>query len=173
MKLYRSRSSYANTPQEAQQSPLPFYRSHSTYGQPQPAEISRRPTWRGFEDVTHRKRIIAALLICFVLFIGVAPVLLGRAGRTATDSEAVIRVIATLDGKPWSGLLEFKLSGSEQWLGSMVPCETRLPPGVYGIRVSGGGPHRGALKDIMPLGSRYVGAGETITLIVVYEGEGT
>lgn len=88
--------------------------------------------------------------------------------------EAVVRVIATLDGKPWSGILEFKLSGSEQWLGSIVPYEIHLRPGVYGIHIAAGGPHNSTLRDVTPTGSRYVGAGQTITFIVAFDGgEGT
>lgn len=158
MRLYRSRSSYGKTTSEARQT-----------------AVSHRQTWRGFEDVTRRRRTLAALLIFCTLFIGVVPVLLGRVVRGAMPGgEAVVRVIATLDGKPWSGILEFKLSGSEQWLGSIVPYEIHLRPGVYGIHIAAGGPHNSTLRDVTPTGSRYVGAGQTITFIVAFDGgEGT
>ncbi len=158
MRLYRSRSSYRKTTSEERRTAVPH-----------------RQTWRGFEDTTRRRRILAALLIFCTLFVGVAPVLLGRVVRGAVPGgEAVVRVIATLDGKPWSGVLAFNLSGSEQWLGSIAPYEIRLGPGVYGIHVAAGGPRNSALGDVTPPGSRYVGAGETITFTVAFEGrEGT
>ena len=131
-------------------------------------------TWRGFEDVTRRRRILLALLPFCILVIGMVPVLLDRVALgTAPWAAATVCVTATLDGEPWSGVLGFKVSGSEEWLGSMVPCEIRLPPGVYGMGTASGGPHDGVLRGVVPAASRYVGAGQTVTFTVTYDRKGT
>ena len=165
MKLYKSRSSYTTPPRPSRSAEGARYRGRSRYkvalsGRPEQA----RSSWRGSEELARVKRgLPVSLAFCVVLGMAL-PMFFGQIRRVvAPEGETVVRIQATQKGMAWSGRLAFRLTGAQQWTGSMVPYEIFVRPGVYSLAVTGGGPPDTKLVSIAPGGSQLGRAGETIT----------
>lgn len=119
-----------------------------------------------------RVRRALPLLLTFCLFVVlVVPVFSGWVRRAAVpQGEVLLHIVVLKDGKPWNGSLPFQLIGTEQWNGSMAPYDLLVPPGVYALRVRGGGPRNAHLVGIVPSGSQLGQAGQTLTFTVTYTG---
>lgn len=172
MKLYKSRSSYAGPRSPARSRDGVRYRAKSRYQMGPRARAGGTGTrWRTSEELARAKRGLPVFLtLCLVLGL-VLPIFFGQVGRSAApQGETVVLVQASLNGKPWSGRLPFRLKGSTAWTGSMVPYEVFAQPGVYTLAVAGGGPAGAKVAGVVPTGSVLGRAGETITFTVEFAG---
>ena len=165
MRLYKSRSSYTTAPRPSGSADGARYRGRSRYK----AALSGRPevarsSWRTSEELAKVKRGLPVFL-AFCVVLGMAlPMFFGQVRRVvAPEGETIVHIQATQKGMAWSGRLAFRLTGAQQWTGSMVPYEIFVRPGVYSLTVAGAGPPGAKLVSIMPAGSQLGRAGETIT----------
>ncbi|MCE5193079.1 MAG: hypothetical protein ABFD13_06510 [Candidatus Cryosericum sp.] len=173
MKLYRSPSSYRTAPRPVKSTGGVRYRARSRYKTGRSSRMNRGgASWRTSEELEKAKRGLPVFLtLCVVLGL-VLPIFFGQVGRAAApQGETVVLVQATLNGKPWSGRLAFRLNGATQWTGSMVPYEVFALPGVYGLAVTGGGPAGAKMLGVTPTGSVLGRPGETITFTVEFTGQ--
>lgn len=172
MRLYRSRSSYTAAPRPAKSMDGARYRAKSHYKMGSSVRTNRGgASWRSSEELAKAKRgLLVFLTLCVVLGLAL-PIFFGQVGRAAApQGETVVRIQATLNGKPWSGRLPFRLNGATLWTGSMVPYEVFALPGVYTLAVAGGGPAGAKVLGVIPAGSVLGRAGETITFTVEFAG---
>jgi hypothetical protein len=73
-----------------------------------------------------------------------------------------LRITATLDGVPWNGALNFRVSGPFNDSENTVPWSfNTLPAGSYTITYNFGGPQGAALSDITPAPTLQLTAGGT------------
>jgi|GEM_PF-463204 len=73
-----------------------------------------------------------------------------------------IRVAATMDGSPWNGQVNFRVSGPFSDSESTVPWSfNNLPPGSYTLTYNYGGPPNASLLDITPSPTLQLVAGGT------------
>jgi hypothetical protein len=165
MRLYKSRSSYAKAPRASRSADEARYRARSHYKAASSARLEQaRSGWRDSEQLSKLKRGLPVFLAFCVVLGMVLPVFFGQIKRvTAPEGETVVRIQATRNGATWSGHLTFRLSGGQQWTGSMVPYEVIVHPGVYTLTITGGGPGDARLLSMTPVGSQLGRAGETIT----------
>jgi hypothetical protein len=81
------------------------------------------------------------------------------AGPASTGN---IRVTATLDGAPWNGTLNFRVSGPYSDSENTVPWSfNTLPAGSYTVTYNFGGPRNASLSDITPAPTLQLAAGGT------------
>ncbi len=82
-----------------------------------------------------------------------------------TPSEGGTATIkATLDGQPWSGNIDYALSGPDQQSGTSVTQNfSGLTPGSYTLGYNSGGPSEAALDNIAPSATQTLAADGTIT----------
>lgn len=165
MRLYKSRSSYTTAPHPSRSADGVRYRARSRYKVlPTARPEQARTGWRDSEKLSKVKRGLPVFLT-FCVVLGMAlPLFFGQIRRVTTpEGETVVRIQATQRGTTWSGRLAFRLTGAQQWTGSMVPYEVFVRPGVYTLTVTGGGPPDTRLLSVAPVGSQLGRAGETIT----------
>jgi len=81
---------------------------------------------------------------------------------TVPVSSGNIRVTATLDGVPWNGTLNFRISGPYSDSENTLPWSfNSLPAGSYTLTYNFGGPQNAALSDITPAPTLQLAAGGT------------
>ena len=80
-----------------------------------------------------------------------------------TKPVSTIRVSATLDGSPWSGLVNYNIYGPKAGSSSSVPDSfSDVPAGTYSLSYSSGGPSGTTLASITPSPSQTVSDGSTV-----------
>ncbi|MFZ2414237.1 MAG: hypothetical protein WAW16_08475 [Candidatus Cryosericum sp.] len=165
MRLYKSRSSYTKAPRASRSADEARYHARSRYKAASSVRLEQaRAGWRDSEQLSKLKRGLPVFLAFCVVLGMVLPVFFGQIKRvTAPEGETVVRIQATQNGATWSGRLTFRLNGGQQWIGSMVPYEVIVHPGIYTMTVTGGGPGDARLLGMAPVGSQLGRAGETIT----------
>jgi hypothetical protein len=98
-------------------------------------------------------------------------------GHTPTPppgAGGTINVIATLDGSTWSGGVNYKITGRENFSGSSVPGSfTDSAVGEYALTYQLGGPPGAKLGSITPLPSQTLEAGGTITFALNFHSQST
>jgi len=105
-----------------------------------------------------RKRIFSIWSIFLVLVVSIAIVVPGCNGTTGT-----IEVDATLDGLPWSGLVNYTLTGpgaASPISGTSVNATHTVDAGSWNCTYDGGGP--GVFVNITPTPPQTLAAGGTI-----------
>ena len=89
-----------------------------------------------------------------------------------TQAKGTVLVRATLDGEPWSGQVDYVLSGPYMDSGEYVPDSfTDCPSGSYALGYKSGGPHQSILLSITPP-SQNLSPGGTITFILNFRFQG-
>jgi hypothetical protein len=103
-------------------------------------------------------------------WIGTVTVPPGRATYKAVFLEAeqdiigTIEIQATLNGQPWSGPVNYRLTGPQTVDGTSVPATfSNIPTGSYTLSLLSGGPRGAALTSITPSATQTLSAGGTIT----------
>jgi len=83
---------------------------------------------------------------------------------TPAAATGTIVVNATLDGAPWSGGIEYIITGPKTESGSSVTQSfSDLPAGTYAVTYISGGPADAPLVDISPSPVQALSAGYTVT----------
>ncbi|MCR4392720.1 MAG: hypothetical protein NUV94_08220, partial [Candidatus Acetothermia bacterium] len=87
-----------------------------------------------------------------------------KPGSPPPPATGTIRINATLDGRSWSGLLSYRISGPQSRDGTAVTETLRkMPTGTYTLTYQSGGPSGASLTSITPLPTQTLAAGGTIT----------
>ncbi|HJX03883.1 MAG TPA: hypothetical protein VJ488_04930, partial [Dehalococcoidia bacterium] len=74
-----------------------------------------------------------------------------------------IAINATINGSPWSGLLNYSINGPFHTMDNTVPrAYNTVPAGNYGLTYSGGGPDAASLISITPSAVQTLSGGRTI-----------
>ncbi|MCD6568209.1 MAG: hypothetical protein J7K94_05710 [Dehalococcoidia bacterium] len=88
-------------------------------------------------------------------------------------SSGTIRVNATLDGRQWSGYVNYVIHGPYDGSGSNVPNTLgSVPPGNYSLNYISGGPQGAELGSISPQPNQYVNPGGTISFTMNFHSQG-
>jgi len=89
---------------------------------------------------------------------------------TPEPQVGTIAVKATFDGAPWTGNVDYAISGPQGYSGSSVNQSfSNVPVGSYAVGYSSGGPAGAALSDITPGSAQALTAGGTITFTLNFE----
>ncbi|MCD6567768.1 MAG: hypothetical protein J7K94_03420 [Dehalococcoidia bacterium] len=90
-----------------------------------------------------------------------------------SHSNCAIMVNATLDGRPWSGEVNYVVHGTYDGSGSNVPNTLgSVPPGSYSLHYLSGGPQGAELGNISPEPNQYVNPGGTISFTMNFHSQG-
>jgi hypothetical protein len=104
-----------------------------------------------------RRLYIIALIASLILAGCISP-----APGPSPASTGNLRVTATLDGVPWNGSLNFRVSGPYNDSENTVPWSfNSLTAGIYTITYNFGGPQGAALSNIAPAPTLQLAAGGT------------
>ena len=169
MKLYRSRSSYGGLGASDAKQRVPW-RLCFHRGRAQTPDVPRDSgVWRDPGERSRTKKAVPVML-AFCLVLGMTlPVFLGRVRRVGlAGGETTIRVTAALDGVPWSGHAIFRIGGTQEWSGTLLPYTVIMPVGVYTLSAVRGGPAGAILQGIEPSSSQLGTAGTTITFTLLF-----
>lgn len=169
MKLYRSRSSYGSLGTSDVKHRVSWHmrfrrgRAPTAEG-PRDGEVWRDPGERS------RTRKAVPVMLAFCLVLGMTlPVFLGRVRRVGlAGGETTIQVVAALDGVPWRGPVVFRIGGTQEWSGTLLPYRVIMPVGVYTLSVVRGGPGGAILQGVEPSSSQLGTAGMTITFTLLF-----
>jgi hypothetical protein len=83
--------------------------------------------------------------------------------QTGGAATASITVEATLDGQPWSGKIDFTITGANSYSNSTVPTSfNSVSTGSYTINYMSGGPSGASLSNISPSSHQNISSGESI-----------
>jgi hypothetical protein len=100
----------------------------------------------------------------------------GTAGNTdfiVNVQTGAITVNVTLNGTPWSGSVNYRITGPQTINGSSVPqTYSNQPTGSYTITYLSGGPSGAIFKDITPSATQTLNAGGTITFTMNFTSTG-
>ena len=89
-----------------------------------------------------------------------------------TGATDTIVVSATLNGSPWSGVINYTLTGPKAESGSSVPKTfSNLATGSYTIGYSSGGPSGATFDGITPSATQTLSAGGTITFTLNFKAQ--
>jgi len=84
--------------------------------------------------------------------------------KTQAIRGTTVKVNATVDGAPWSGTVNYTISGARTDSSSSVPMNfTELPVGTYTITYNSGAPPGATLVSIIPSPTQTLPSGGTIT----------
>ncbi|MBC8275841.1 MAG: hypothetical protein H8E40_12850 [Chloroflexi bacterium] len=90
------------------------------------------------------------------------------------SSKGTVQVSATLDGSPWSGEVNYRVTGPESFSASSAPQSfSDLPAGQYASTYKSGGPAGATLASITPSPSQTLGAGDTIYFTLNFHSQST
>ena len=82
---------------------------------------------------------------------------------STTQQTGKVEVRATLNGQPWSGQVDFKVSGAMDVGDFQVPrVYDHAPVGKYTVSYKGGGPENATLSEISPASTQTLAQGKTI-----------
>jgi len=91
-------------------------------------------------------------------------------GPTPPPTAGTIVVNGILEGSPWSGSVNYVITGPEAKSGSSVPQTfSNLGEGTYTLTYSGGGPGGATLVSITPSPSQTLSADGTITFTLNFD----
>jgi uncharacterized protein (DUF2141 family) len=92
----------------------------------------------------------------------------------ATTSVSGIQVQATLDGTPWTGSVNYTITGPQGYSGTSV-SETfsNLPDGTYTVGYNSGGPAGATLASISPQPTQTIAQGVSATFTLNFHSENT
>jgi hypothetical protein len=92
----------------------------------------------------------------------------GRTGRFALNYSTVsqsgsVEVRATLNGQPWSGSVDYRVSGAMDVGDFQVPrVYASAPAGKYTVTYKGGGPDNATLAEISPASTQTLAQGKKV-----------
>jgi hypothetical protein len=88
------------------------------------------------------------------------------------SAKATIQVMVTLDGSPWSGGINYRLTGPDNFTGGSVPQNfSNLPDGEYAVTYKTGGPAGASLASITPSPSQKLAAGGTVSFVLNFHSQ--
>lgn len=94
--------------------------------------------------------------------------------RTEAIKGTIMKVNATVDGVPWSGAVNYTLSGPATESSSSGPVNLgEFPAGTYTITYNSGGPAGAALSSISPSPTQDLPSGGTITFTLNFHKQTT
>ena len=110
------------------------------------------------------------LLVAGVVIV-VAVVLTAMFWLSCTPAgQASIRIEATLDGTPWSGTVQYTLTGTEQTrTGTSVTSTLAVAADTWTCAYISGGPAGASFVDITPSSTQTLSEGGTITFTLNFE----
>ena len=98
-------------------------------------------------------------------------VTLSGIGFNPVPITGAIQVNATLNGAPWSGAVNYTISGSVTLNGTNVPADfQQKPSGNYSLSYTSGGPSGAALSSITPSSSQTLNGGSTVVFTLNFVG---
>ena len=91
-----------------------------------------------------------------------------------TEAVTAIKIKATLDGSPWTGNVDYTITGPQGYSGSSV-SETfsNVPGGTYTVGYNSGGPSGATLASISPQPKQTIVAGHTTVFTLKFHSEST
>ncbi|MBE0431800.1 MAG: hypothetical protein IBX67_08250 [Dehalococcoidia bacterium] len=114
-----------------------------------------------------KKRTLVIGLVVVVAVVLTAVLWLSCAGE-----QGSIRIEATLDGAPWTGAVQYTLTGTDETIqGTSVARTLTVAPGTWTCAYVSGGPDGASLVDITPSPSQTVSEGGTITFTMNFAAE--
>ena len=95
-------------------------------------------------------------------------------GGSGPDITGTVRVSATLDGSPWSGSVNYRISGPFTDTDNSVPWDFKnVPAGAYTITYNYGGPQGASLTSITPQPTMDLAAGGTAHFVLNFQSQTT
>ena len=83
--------------------------------------------------------------------------------QTGGAATASITVEGTLDGQPWSGKIDYTITGANSYSNSTVPTTfNSVSTGSYTISYKSGGPSGASLSNISPAPNQNISSGESV-----------
>jgi len=93
---------------------------------------------------------------------------------TPPSSKSSIQIIVTLDGSPWSGGANYRVTGPQNFSGASVPqVFGDLPAGEYALTYKTGGPAGATLASITPSPSQTLQSDGTISFTLNFHSQST
>jgi len=93
-------------------------------------------------------------------------------GGVGPASNGTVRVSATLDGAPWSGSVNYRVSGPFSDTDNSVPWNfTSVPTGTYTITYNYGGPAGASLTSITPAPTLELDTGGTAHFVLNFQSQ--
>jgi hypothetical protein len=88
------------------------------------------------------------------------------------ESTGTVRVSATLDGAPWSGSVNYRVSGPFSDTDNSVPWNfNNVPTGTYTVTYNYGGPSGASLTSITPAPTLKLGSGSTAHFVLNFQSQ--
>ena len=88
------------------------------------------------------------------------------------SSTGTVRVSATLDGAPWSGSVNYRVSGPFSDTDNSVPWDFKsVPAGTYTVTYNYGGPPGTSLTSITPQPTLELDAGNTVHFVLNFQSQ--
>lgn len=114
-----------------------------------------------------RRKLIPIWSVLLILVLSLAVL-----GPGCTPTTGTIEVKATLDSSPWTGAVDYTLTGpagSSPITGTSVDDSFNADPGSWTCAYDGGGPAGANFVDITPSPTQSVAAGETKTFSLNFQ----
>jgi hypothetical protein len=93
-------------------------------------------------------------------------------GGVGPASTGTVRVSATLDGTPWSGSVNYRVSGPFTDTDNSVPWDFKsVPTGTYTVTYNYGGPSRASLASITPQPTLELDTGGTVHFVFNFQSQ--
>jgi hypothetical protein len=93
-------------------------------------------------------------------------------GGVGPASTGTVRVSATLDGAPWSGSVNYRVSGPFSDTDNSVPWNfSNVPTGTYTVTYNYGGPAGASLASITPEPSLELATGSTVHFVLNFQSQ--
>jgi len=93
-------------------------------------------------------------------------------GGAGPSSTGTVRVSATLDGAPWSGSVNYSVSGPFSDTDNSVPWDFKsVPTGTYTVTYNYGGPPGASLTSITPQPTLQLDAGNTVHFVLNFQSQ--
>jgi len=93
-------------------------------------------------------------------------------GNPGPPSTGTVRVSAKLDGAPWSGSVNYRISGPYSDTDNSVPWDFKsVPAGTYTVTYNYGGPTGATLTSITPQPTQQLSAGGTTQFVLNFQSQ--
>ncbi|OGN91453.1 MAG: hypothetical protein A2Z75_04630 [Chloroflexi bacterium RBG_13_50_10] len=93
-------------------------------------------------------------------------------GGVGPASTGTVRVSATLDGTPWSGSVNYRVSGPFTDTDNSVPWDFKsVPTGTYTVTYNYGGPSGASLASITPQPTLELDTGSTVHFVFNFQSQ--
>jgi hypothetical protein len=93
-------------------------------------------------------------------------------GGAGPSNTGTVRVSATLDGAPWTGSVNYSVSGPFSDTDNSVPWDFKsVPAGTYTVTYNYGGPPGASLTSITPQPTLKLDAGNTVHFVLNFQSQ--